>query len=137
MNEKDDNLPFRPFYHNLRGVITIMEQLTMFEEVPKEEWYSKTVLRLREYRSLKLALQGADTQDDQDQLEKKRRKVDRIDLALSPLTPQEKQIIELSYFTRPKPKDLYIRRQVGMAHSCFYSTKDEILRHVATVLNIL
>ncbi len=137
MNEKDDNLPFRPFYHNLRGVITIMEQLTMFEEVPKERWYSETVTELRKYPAMELAVQAAELQDDQTKLEEKRKKVRLIELALSPLTDEERSIIELSYFKRDKPKDIYIRQQLNMAHSCYYDTKDEIMRHIATVLNIL
>ncbi|WP_134705155.1 hypothetical protein [Ammoniphilus sp. YIM 78166] len=114
-----------------------MEQLVMFEEIPKEEWYSKTVTELKKYPAMKLAVDAADLQDDQEHLEKKRKKVKLIELALSPLTPEERQIIELSYFTRHKQKDVYIQRQVGMAHSCFYDTKDEVMRHIATVLNIL
>jgi hypothetical protein len=113
------------------------EQLSLFEEIPKEQWYCKTVNELKKYPAMKLAVEAADLQDHQEHLDKKRRKVRLIDLALSPLTSEERKIIELSYFTRQKPKDVYIRRELGMAHSCFYDTKDEVMRHIATVLNIL
>jgi hypothetical protein len=111
--------------------------MSFFEEIPKEEWYSRTVNELKKYPSMKLAVQAADLQDQQDLLNVKRRKVMLIDLALSPLTPEEKKIIELSYFTRHKPKDVNIQQQIGMSHSYFYNVKDEVMRHIATVLNIL
>lgn len=113
------------------------EQLSFFEEVPKEIWYSRVVKELKKYPAMKLALQAVDLQENNEKIERKRKKVKLIELALSPLTPEEQQIIELSYFTRPKPKDLYIRRKVNMAHSYFYETKDEVMRHIATVLNII
>lgn len=113
------------------------EQLYLFEEIPKEEWYSKTVYELKKYPAMKLAVEAADLQDHHELLHTKKKKVLLIELAISGLTTEEKKIIELSYFKRQKPKDVYIRREVGMAHSCFYDTKDEVMRHIATVLNIL
>jgi len=114
-----------------------LEQLTLFEEKPKEIWYSKTVQELKKYPAMRLAVQAADLQDDRQELEKKRKKVKLIDLALSPLTPEERQIIELSYFNRHKPKDVFIQQKLGMSHSYYYETKDAAMRMIATVLNIL
>lgn len=77
------------------------EQIALFDDIPEEnhdEWHSETVKRLKDYRSLKLAVEGADLHDPKDKaaIEKKRKEVQLIELALSPLSPQARKIIELS-----------------------------------------
>lgn len=113
------------------------EQLILFQEIPKEEWYSKTVNELKKYPSMKLAVEAADLQDQQELLYAKKRKVLLIEIALSPLTPEERKIIEMSYFTRMKKKDVFIQQELGLSHSTYYETKDAVMRHIATVLNVL
>ncbi|HJV46624.1 MAG TPA: hypothetical protein VJ824_12995 [Bacillota bacterium] len=115
----------------------IQEQLTLFKKIQKRDWYTQTRERLIEYPSLKDAIAEEDCHDDKEKLQEKVRKVKLIDRALSSLPLDQHKIIELSYFTNPKPPDVDIQDEVGMEHTAFYKQKDKIMRHIATVLNIL
>lgn len=115
----------------------MVEQLALWEEVPKKEYYRIVTKRLKDYPHLKKATEIKPLHEDTAKLEIKRKKVELIESALEQLDPEEHHLIKVSYFVKYKPKDISIMMDLGMAKTCFYKTKDEAIRKIATVMNLI
>jgi ArpU family phage transcriptional regulator len=114
-----------------------MEQLSWLEDVPKKSYYGIIVKQLKDYPHLKKALEIEHLHQDREKLEGKRIRVELVESAISQLDHEELQIIQKCYFGKSKPKDTSIMMQLCVSKSYFYKTKDEAIRKIATVLNVL
>jgi ArpU family phage transcriptional regulator len=115
----------------------ITEQLSLLEDIPKREYYRTVVQQLKDYPQIKKALEKSNLHQDKIKLEMKRIKAELVEAALDQLDDEELSLIKQSYFEKRKPKDVQLMRKLGMAKTCFYKTKDEAIRKIATVFNIL
>jgi DNA-directed RNA polymerase specialized sigma subunit len=64
----------------------------------------------------------------------RRQLVEDVELALSFLSPKEKELIHLTYFVEEKPLINIIWMKLNMSRSTYYRQKDSILDKIAPVL---
>lgn len=86
----------------------MVDQLALWEDIPKKDYYRIVVQRLKDYPQLKKAIQIENLHDDKAKLEIKKKRVELIEAALDQLDPEEQQLIQVSYFVKYKPKDISI-----------------------------
>lgn len=63
--------------------------------------------------------------------------VRQIQRALSALTNKERELVDNKYFDPYMPPDPEVYRKMGLGPTAFYQLKTQVLRKIATALNII
>lgn len=64
-------------------------------------------------------------------------KIRQIERALKALNHEERQVVEEKYFNAAQPKDVQVYMELGLGSTYYYQVKDQVIRKVATALNII
>lgn len=121
-----------------------VEQLSLFREVPKEEFYSKVVQLLEKYPGCKKAVEFDEYCREngrknpfavKDDIEEERFFVGGIEIAMSGLTDDQRKIIEMRYFQGKS--DVNIQLELDIAHARFYKIKNKAIKRIAEAFHLL